>query len=134
MKISGAQTVSAALMVSIALMGCAPVVGKPAPPLVADPNPLCSEPQEIVPEELDSFPGCDLAGFTVRIGETGGAVVPTAGEGVESEAVGSDGASLEFSLTNFGEDGVVLSVRSDEATEVWGPSTARDRLAEDSGT
>lgn len=133
MKISGAQTVLAALLVSIGLVGCAPVVGKPAPPLVADPKPACSEPQEVAPEELESFPGCDLEGFTVRIGETGGAVVPTAGEGVESAALGSDGASVEFSLTNFGEDGVVLSVRSDEGTEVWGPRTARDRHAEVSG-
>jgi hypothetical protein len=134
MTIGGPRVGATILLMSVGLMGCAPVVGKPSPPLTTDPNTGCGEPREMLPEELESYPGCDLEGFTVRVGEVGGAVVPTAGESVAFEAIGSDGESSEFEMTNFGEDGVFLKVHSGEGAEVWGPSTAHDRHAEDTGT
>lgn len=118
-------------LVAMTATGCAPVRGEadfdPPRPSADCPSPIDHAP--LTPADLESFPGCDLEGFIVKVGESGGAVVPAANEGVSSEALGADGEVLEFLMDNFGTDGVALEVRTPTSTETWGPDSAFERRA-----
>lgn len=117
-------------LVAMTATGCVPVRGEADfdPP---EPSADCPSPHGhalLTPADLESFPGCDLEGFMVKVGESGGAIVPAQSEGVSSEALGADGEVFEFNMNNFGQDGVALEVRTPTSTETWGPESAFERL------
>jgi hypothetical protein len=126
-------TAAALLAATLVLSSCAPDKVWSDPPLTEE-APECPALGELQPEELDDHPGCDLQGVTVSIGESGGAVVPAAGETVASEAYGADGSVNEFELTNYGIDGVLLTVHKAAGTETWGPKSALERAADEVST
>ena len=116
--------------VVLSTSACSELVVIESPRSLVDPTPECTVPAEITPEDLESYPGCDLYGTLVLVGGTGGtggAVVPDAGSSVSSEAILEDGTLLEFTLTNTGQDGVLLEVTGSPGdTQTWGPESARD--------
>ncbi|MFE6237076.1 hypothetical protein [Cellulosimicrobium sp. NPDC057862] len=124
---------AALLVATLALSSCAPDKVWRDPPLTEEATD-CPALGELQPEELDDHPGCNLQGVTVSVGEVGGAVVPATGETVASEAYGADGSVKGFELTNYGIDGVLLTVHGTAGSETWGPKSALERAAEEVST